>query len=563
MLRIALAQINLTVGDIDGNQRKIYASIHQAKVMGADIVAFPELAITGYPPEDLLYKPHFIDANVKAVEELAKKVTGIVAIVGFADKKGGKIYNAAAVISDGKVKGIYRKEELPNYGVFDEKRYFHQGRDNVLFMVNGVTFGVNICEDIWLDGGNYLKQAKAGADLIINISSSPYEVGKVSVRETLLRKRVQETETFLCYANLIGGQDELVFDGGSFVFNPKGELIAFGKQFEEDLVIADLDITPGTSQLLKDAIDVSFKKSKTTPPPVVPAKIRKMDETEEMYRALVLGTHDYVTKNGFKKVVIGLSGGIDSALVAVIACDAIGKDNVIGISMPTQFNSKGTRSDARKLAANLGIEFHEIPIKRVLASYLTTLVPWFVDTKTGIAEENLQARIRGNILMAFSNKFNWLVLTTGNKSEMAVGYCTLYGDMSGGFAVIKDILKTKVYELSRFRNNREGKMLIPKSIFLRAPSAELRENQKDQDSLPPYDELDALLAQYVEKHESLAQMMAQTKERSGDPKVCQKVSKLVDQSEYKRRQSPPGIKITSRAFGKDWRLPITNQYKES
>jgi NAD+ synthase (glutamine-hydrolysing) len=559
MLRIALAQINTTVGDLAGNERKIYASIHKAKVMGADIVAFPELAVTGYPPEDLLYKPHFIDSNIQAVQALAEKVTGIVAIVGFVDKKGGKIYNAAAIISDGKVKGIYRKEELPNYGVFDEKRYFSPGKDNVLFMVNGVAVGINICEDIWLDGGNYLKQAQAGVDLIINISSSPYEAGKVHAREAMLRRRVQETNTFLCYANLVGGQDELVFDGGSFIFHPNGELVAFGKQFEEDLLIADLDTAPRTSQLLVDAIDVSFKKGKTAVPAIRPNPIKHLDETEEMYRALVLGTRDYVTKNGFKNVVIGLSGGIDSALVAVIACDAIGKENVVGISMPTQYNSRGTRSDARKLASNLKIQFHEIPIKKILNSYLVTLAPWFAGTQPNIAEENLQARIRGNTLMAFSNKFNWLVLTTGNKSEMAVGYCTLYGDMSGGFAVIKDILKTKVYELARLRNAQAGEMIIPKSIFLRAPSAELRENQKDQDSLPPYDDLDIILVHYVENHESLASM----KEKGLDPKTCQKVGDLVDKSEYKRRQSPPGIKITSRAFGKDWRLPITNHYKES
>jgi NAD+ synthase (glutamine-hydrolysing) len=559
MLRIALAQINATVGDIAGNARKINASIHQAKVMGADVVAFPELILTGYPPEDLLYKSHFIDANLKAIHELATNVKGIVAIVGFVDQKGSNIYNAAAIITDGKVKGIYRKEQLPNYGVFDEKRYFAPGRENVLFVVNGVAIGVNICEDIWLDGGNYLKQAKAGADLIINISSSPYEVGKVKVRQELLRQRVKDTGTFLCYANLVGGQDELVFDGGSFVFDSTGQVVAFGKQFEEDLVIADLHIEPQKSMLLKDAVDVSFKKSKSTAPAIGANPYKPFDETQEIYKALVLGTRDYINKNDFKKVVIGLSGGIDSALVAAIACDAIGRENVTGVSMPTQFNSKGTRADARKLADNLGITFHEIPIKRLLTGYLTTLAPWFAETQHNIAEENIQARIRGNVLMAFSNKFDWLVLTTGNKSEMAVGYCTLYGDMSGGFAVIKDILKTKVYELCRFRNLQAGKMLIPKSIFLRAPSAELRENQKDQDSLPPYDELDAILTGYVENHESLSQM----KSKGHDPKVCQKVIKLVDKSEYKRRQSPPGIKITSRAFGKDWRLPITNQYKES
>jgi NAD+ synthase (glutamine-hydrolysing) len=559
MLRIALAQINVTVGDLTGNERKIYASIHQAKVMGADIVAFPELALTGYPPEDLLYKPHFIEANLKAIEELAKKVSGIVAIVGFADQKDGKIFNAAAVISEGKIKGIYHKEDLPNYGVFDEKRYFTAGEDNPLFSTNGITFGVNICEDIWRDGGCYLKQAAQGASLIINISSSPYEVGKLKRREELLCLRTSETKTFFCYTNLVGGQDELVFDGGSLIFDPNGERVALGRQFEEDLVFAEIDVKPQPAKAGAAVIDVSPTKSKGTLPALPFEAIKPLEETEEMYRALVLGTRDYVRKNGFKKVVIGLSGGIDSALVALIACEAIGKQNVTGISMPTQFNSRGTRADARKLAVNLGIDFHEIPIKKILNGYLMTLDPWFSETKPDITEENLQARIRGNILMAFSNKFGWLVLTTGNKSEMAVGYCTLYGDMSGGFAVIKDILKTKVYELARLRNSQSGKALIPKSIFLRAPSAELRHNQTDQDSLPHYDILDEMLVHYVENHESLSRM----KEMGLNPKTCLKVSNLVDKSEYKRRQSPPGIKITSRAFGKDWRLPITNQYKES
>lgn len=560
MLRIALAQINTTVGDLTGNQRKINAAIHQAKVMGADLVTFSELALCGYPPEDLLYKTHFIENNIKALGELAKNVRGITAIVGFVDQKDGRIYNAAAVVSEGKIKAVYHKQELPNYGVFDEKRYFESGRESFLLSIGGVSAGITICEDIWVDGAGYLKQAKAGASLIINISSSPYEIGKTKVRWDLLSRRAKETGAYICYTNLVGGQDELVFDGGSFVVDPKGRIVASGKQFEEDLVIVDLDLPQNkASKGNLPVIEVEAAKNQKAIRKGSLAEYKPMDETAEIYQALVLGTRDYVRKNGFQKTVIGLSGGIDSALVATIACDAIGKENVTGISMPTKFNSKGTRNDAKKLAANLGIEFHEIPIKRMMTAYETTLDPWFYEKEADITEENLQARIRGNILMAFSNKFGWLVLTTGNKSEMAVGYCTLYGDMSGGFAVIKDILKTKVYELARFRNMQAGKMVIPKSVLLRAPSAELRENQKDQDSLPAYDDLDRMLESYVEKHQSIAQMTAEVP----DEKSCRRVIGLVDKSEYKRRQAPPGIKITSRAFGKDWRLPITNHYKES
>lgn len=558
MLRVALAQINSTVGDLAGNQRKINASIHQAKVMGADLVCLPELAVCGYPPEDLLYKSHFIEQNIKIINELAVSTQGITAVVGFVDQKNGKLYNAAAVLSDGKIKAVYHKQELPNYGVFDEKRYFKPGTENFLLSAAGVKIGVNVCEDIWVDGASYAKQAESGAGLLVNISSSPYEIGKTQVRLDLIARRAKETGCFICYTNLVGGQDELVFDGGSFIVDPKGQVVVFAKQFEEDLSIVDLDIPQNSGGNARLPVN-EVQTSQTNKLKHSEHNIPRLEETAEIYQALVLGTRDYVHKNGFAKTLIGLSGGIDSALVATIACDAIGKENVVGVSMPTRFNSRGTRNDARKLAANLGIEFMEIPIKRVMAAYEATLDPWFYGKHPDITEENLQARIRGNILMAFSNKFGWLVLTTGNKSEMAVGYCTLYGDMSGGFAVIKDLLKTKVYELSRFRNLRAGKMVIPKSVLLRAPSAELRDNQTDQDSLPPYDDLDLMLASYVENHESIAQMTAKIK----DEKLCRKVIGLVDKSEYKRRQAPPGIKITSRAFGKDWRLPITNHYKES
>ncbi len=533
-IRIALAQINIIVGDLQGNANRILQSSMDARARGADLVIFPELTVTGYPPEDLLLKDHFIKGNVKALQMIARRIRGITAIVGFVDPAHrGVLYNAAAVIADGKVRGIYHKQALPNYSVFDEKRYFTPGQGFQLFMVKGCRIAVNICEDVWVDGGVYREQAKAGAELIVNISSSPYEFGKREGRVRLISRRARETGVVWAYVNLVGGQDELVFDGSSLVVNAKGKVIAAGLQFKEDLLICDLSA------------------GKAQPFPV------KLDSTREMYEAVLLGTRDYIQKNGFRKVLIGLSGGIDSALVAAIAVDAVGRENVIGISMPTRFNAKATRKDAVRLARNLGVVFHEIPIEPILDVFLKTLAPYFKGLPSGLAEENLQARIRGNLLMAFSNKFGWLVLTTGNKSEMATGYCTLYGDMSGGYAVIKDILKTKVYELCAYINQRAGKEVIPGSIIARAPSAELRHGQRDQDSLPPYAELDALLTLYVEDHQGLETMARSC----GDIQTAKRVTELVDKSEYKRRQAPPGVKISKRAFGKDWRLPLTNRYK--
>ncbi len=530
-LRIALAQINTTVGDLDGNAAKVLDFARRARAAGAHLVAFPEMALTGYPPEDLLLKEHFVANNIKALRRIARAVKGIAAVVGFVDRgQDGSLYNAAAIISDGKVQSVCRKAALPNYSVFDEKRYFTSGGPGAVFSCAGVRVGVTICEDIWVDGGPYLAQASNGAGLLINISSSPYETGKRVERFKLLRKRCRQTGTHIAYVNLVGGQDELVFDGASMVVAPSGKLVAAASQFSEQLLVCDI---PGEG-----------------------VKAPPLGEIEEIYGALVLGTRDYVRKNGFRRVVIGLSGGIDSALVAAIACDAVGCANVVGISMPTRFNAKATQADARTLAERLGIEFHEIPVEHVFQSYLETLAPCFQGQPFGLAEENLQARVRGNVLMAFSNKFGWLVLTTGNKSEMATGYCTLYGDMSGGYAVIKDILKTRVYELCAYVNRKAGSELIPASIFTRAPSAELRANQKDQDSLPPYPVLDELLVEYVEHHGAF-QGMAR---RHGEALV-RKVVALVDKSEYKRRQAPPGVKISRRAFGKDWRLPLTNHYK--
>ncbi len=541
MIRIATAQINPTVGDLAGNQAKIVDYIRRAKAQEVDIVAFPELAICGYPPEDLLYKDHFVRDNIKVLRSLVKETKGITAVVGFADiDKTKKLYNAAAVITNRKIKGIYRKEELPNYGVFDEKRYFHQGKGNKVFSIAGECIGISVCEDIWIDKGVCQHQAKKGAKLLINISCSPYDIGQLKRREKLLKKRAIQTKAYICYVNLVGGQDELVFDGGSLVINPKGKIISSAKQFEEDLMITDIPInkTHTKKKILKGY------------------RSKRLSQIERIYQALVLGTRDYAWKNGFKKAVLGLSGGIDSALVAAIAVDALGKENVIGVTMPSRFTSGATKSDAKRLADNLGIQFIETPIEKMFKIYLSELKSELNGTKFGLAEENLQARIRGNILMTFSNKFGWLVLTTGNKSEVAVGYCTLYGDMAGGFAVIKDVPKTKVYELANFRNSK-GKVVIPASTIRRAPTAELRANQKDQDSLPPYDVLDAMLNEYVEKHRSLGQMAKQN-----DRSLIKNIITLVDRSEYKRRQAPPGIKITPRAFGRDWRLPITNRYKE-
>jgi NAD+ synthase (glutamine-hydrolysing) len=555
MLRIALAQINTTVGDLSGNRDWILAFSERARQKGADIVVFPEMCVTGYPPEDLLLKSHFVANNLTTLKEIVSRIRGITAIVGFVDSdKNGVLYNAAAVIADGKLVGVYHKHALPNYSVFDEKRYFVPGKNLGLFSLKGIPFAVNICEDIWVPNGVFREQAKAGAALILNISSSPYEVGKRVDREKLISQVARTTKAYVGYVNLVGGQDELVFDGASMVVSPVGKIIAGGEQFKEDLVLCDIPVKKkrGTKAIVVKAAGPLEQ------PKIRPAVPKRLTLVEEIYSAVVCGTRDYVQKNGFKKVVIGLSGGIDSALVAAIACDAVGRANVVGVSMPTRYNAEETKSDARRVANNLGIEFHEVPVEGIFQIYLEALKGEFQNLPFGLAEENLQSRIRGNILMAFSNKFGWLVLTTGNKSEMATGYCTLYGDMSGGYAVLKDILKTRVYDLAEYFNKKEGREMIPRSIFKRPPSAELRFNQKDQDSLPPYPLLDELLGLYVESHRGLKDMTGVGK----DPKIAKKVVELVDNSEYKRRQAPPGVKISRRAFGKDWRLPLTNRYKE-
>ncbi|MBI4378429.1 MAG: NAD+ synthase [Nitrospinae bacterium] len=577
ILRIAMAQINTTVGDLDGNAKKIIENIEKASEFRADIVVFPELAVTGYPPEDLLLKADFIRENKKYLNMIAKAAKDITAIVGFADKsvlnKGeGKyaVYNAAAILSNGKMRGVYHKIYLPNYGVFDEKRYFQPGKECPVFIINGVAAGINICEDIWYYEGPARWQVKSGgAELIINISASPYHAGKGEERKRMLLKRARENNSYIVYNNLVGGQDELVFDGNGFIFDKNGRLIAQGKQFEEDMILADL-IFSGISGVrsvtrpikLKTPpvkiVKISGKKGGGLKPFLFKVnKMKPMDKLEEIFSALVLGTKDYVRKNGFSKAVIGLSGGIDSALTAVIAVDALGSDSVIGVSMPSPFSSTGSIVDAEVISRNLNIQFLKIPISSLMDAYDEVLKDVFDRLPRNTTEENIQARIRGNILMALSNKFGWLVLTTGNKSEISTGYCTLYGDMAGGFAILKDVPKTLVYELAQYKNFKEGRDIITRSILEKEPSAELKPNQKDIDTLPPYQVLDPIIHVYVEEDKEIDKIVKMGYEKG----LVKMVARMVDKNEYKRRQSPPGIKITPKAFGKDRRLPITNRYQ--
>lgn len=552
ILRISLAQINPIVGDLDENANKIVKAIEYAKKANADIVTFPELAICGYPPEDLLLKNKFLQDNRIMLENIIKYTEGISAIIGFADMLDGKVYNAGALISNKRLISIYHKIELPNYGVFDEKRYFTPGEECLTFEIKGIKASINICEDVWIIGSKVEEYVKNNrVRIVFNISSSPFHAGKLSVRRDILMGFARRTNTYICYNNLIGGQDELVFDGGSLIIGPQGELIAKAKRFEEDLLIADIQIDE-TGRINLTKVEESNKSE------YLPRIERDLDRIEEIYSALVLGTRDYVLKNGFKKVVLGLSGGIDSSLTAVIAVEALGKENVVGITMPSQYTSNETRSDAQILAENLGIQFMTIPINSIFTAYLELLKEPFGDGKYGIEVENLQARIRGNILMAMSNRFGWLVLTTGNKSETAVGYCTLYGDMAGGFAVIKDVPKMLVYELAEYVNRKAQREIIPASVIRRPPTAELRPNQKDEDSLPPYSILDPILRAYVEEDKSLNEIAG----CGFNIETVKDVLRMVDRSEYKRRQAPPGVKITPKAFGRDRRLPITNHYKE-
>ncbi len=573
-LRIGMAQVNTTVGDFVANTQKILEAIAEARSLGVDLLTFPELAICGYPPEDLLLKPQFIEENLRALDKVVDASSGLTVVVGFVDAKGD-IYNAAAVIHDGKLAGVYHKIYLPNYGVFDENRYFHPGRECPVYIIDGIGVGINICEDIWYEAGPATAQAYSGAEVIVNISSSPYHFGRGNFRERMLGTRASDNVAIIAHNNLVGGQDELVFDGNSMVLDEKGKLLARGKQFEEDLVIADLDVEAVFRTRLHDPrwrkgtllleeqrwhiakIVVSEVPSAAPKPSLPERQLQVRGLPDEVYDALVLGICDYVHKNGFEKVVIGLSGGIDSSLVAAIAVDALGHSNVVGVAMPSRYSSPGSISDAELLAQNLDIRFLIIPIEEVFQAYLEVLAEAFKGTEPNVAEENIQARTRGNILMALSNKFGWLVLTTGNKSEMATGYATLYGAMAGGFAVIKDVPKTLVYELARYRNSLAGSELMPSTIIEKPPSAELRPEQKDTDTLPPYDLLDPVLEAYVEEDKSVEQIIAM----GIDEGVVKWAARLVDTSEYKRRQAPPGVKITPRAFGRDRRLPITSRFK--
>ncbi|MCX5704513.1 MAG: NAD+ synthase [Candidatus Omnitrophica bacterium] len=555
ILRIALAQINCTVGDLSGNSSKILRYIQMAKDSSADIIAFPELALTGYPPEDLLLKPSFIEDNLSTLKELVKTVDGITVVLGFVDKIGKDIFNAAAIIYNGRVCGTFQKTILPNYGVFDEKRYFSSGKNAPVFSLGKVIFGVNICEDIWHLEGPTKDQAKARARLIININASPYYAGKVLEREAIIRKQARLNRAYITYTNLVGGQDELVFDGQSMVVDDLGRVIARAEAFKEELLIVDLKIPESKSVRARSAIRIIDKLASKDKSVTVIKETGLLDPVAEIYQALLSGLKDYVTKNGFKKVIIGLSGGIDSSLVVAIASDALGKDNVIGVFMPTRYSSSESEIDARQVAGNLGIEFIALSIEQTYKMYLVVLEPLFAGTQRNIAEENLQARIRGNILMALSNKFGWLVLTTGNKSEMSTGYATLYGDMAGGFAVIKDVPKIMVYKLSRYRNSLG--VVIPERVLTKEPTAELKPDQKDRDTLPAYEELDPILKAYVEEDKDAANIIS----LGFDSQTVSKVISMVDKSEYKRRQSPPGIKITPKAFGRDRRMPITNKYR--
>jgi NAD+ synthase (glutamine-hydrolysing) len=578
VLRIGLAQMNATVGALDTNAARIREQLDEARALGADVVAFPELAVCGYPPEDLLLKRSFVAANRAAVAALVPATRGLTAVVGFVDVEYD-LFNAAAVLHDGEWLATYHKQRLPNYGVFDELRYFKPGRGEVLVRTGSAWVGVCICEDIWLPGGPFGRLARAGADVILNLNASPYHRAKSRARQRMLATRASDYAVAVGYVNMVGGQDELVFDGDSMVFGADGELLAEAPVFEEHLLLCDVELEQVFRARLHDprrrhalsgephevarviadsAADHAADAAAASRPALAPVVARVHDELAEVYGALVLGTRDYVRKNGFDHVVLGLSGGIDSAVVAAVAVDAVGADHVTGVMLPSRYTSDHSRADAEELAARLGIELRELDIEPVFQAALAVLDETFAGHAPDLTEENLQARARGMLLMALSNKFGWLLLTTGNKSELATGYATLYGDMAGGFAIIKDVPKTLVFELARWRNERGDGVVIPVNSIEKPPSAELRPDQRDEDSLPPYAVLDAVLERYVEQDWSLVEIVAD----GHDEAVVRRVIALVDASEYKRRQAAPGVKITPRAFGKDRRLPITSAFRE-
>ncbi len=590
-LRLAMVQMNAVVGDLEGNVRAICRWIREARKAKADVVVFPELAVCGYPPEDLLLMPKFLLDISRMRDRIAKVTTGIMAVVGSVIEHGyliqrplqesssdtKKPFNAAWILVNGQIKKPYAKCNLPNYGVFDEERYFQPGRVSQIYSLGSMRIGINICEDIWFADGPASRQAiTGGAHLILNINASPYHVGKTQIRERMLAARAKDNDVIVSYTNMVGGQDELVFDGNSLVLDSTGLVVARAKAFDEDLLLTELQIPSVRRRIHKKIGTLSGNKADNVRIPTIrigwtPVRAQSagpvatritpaIEVSEEIYRALVLGVKDYVRKNGFSKVLVGISGGIDSALTAVIARDALGPSNVMGVMMPSPYTSRESRQDSRQLGKNLGIELLNLSITSVFKVFLRLLQKSFQGCQTDTTEENLQARIRGTLLMALSNKFEYLVLTTGNKSEMSVGYATLYGDMAGGFAVIKDVPKTTVYQLSRWRSEYKGsyfeRVIIPERIQVRAPSAELKPDQTDQDTLPPYPVLDAILQAYVEDNYSRNRIV----KMGYDAHVVRKVMGMVDHSEYKRRQAPVGIKITPRAFGKDRRMPITNRF---
>jgi NAD+ synthase (glutamine-hydrolysing) len=605
-LRLALCQVDAVVGDLAGNVRRVVRALEEAEGAEADLAVFPELVITGYPPEDLLLEPAFVAGSGRSLEDVARATRRTAAVVGYVEEDRD-LFNAAAVCAGGRVHGTWRKELLPNYAVFDERRWFSPGSGQdrpTLFVVGGVRVGVAICEDVWSPTGPLARYAAAGAELVVVLNASPYRRGVRAERERMLATRAADSSLALAYVNLVGGQDELVFDGGSMIFGLDGGLLAAAPQFEEGILVCDLVLPPAYRKRLVDprgrvnpapgpvavvtgepaaerlrgqgegAVVVDWRPTEAGRPPGVglfaaedtssrPVLSRsglvaaRREPAEEVYAALVLGTRDYVAKNGFEGVLVGLSGGVDSSLVATVAVDAIGREGVHGVLMPSRFSSEGSVADARALGENLGIETRTIPIEPVHVAFLELLAPSFAGRPADLTEENLQARIRGTILMSLSNKFGWLVLTTGNKSEMAVGYATLYGDMAGGFAVVKDVPKTLVYELCRWRNARAGRALVPEAVLSKPPSAELRPGQRDDQSLPPYELLDPVLEAYVEQDLGVEEIVA----AGFDEDLVRRVLALVDRAEYKRRQAPPGPRVTSRAFGKDRRMPITNAFR--